>query len=160
MSEAVLIIDGAVASALRLTLADLQAVDPFAQIADVGQIDPKRKGAAVKLSALLAKAQPKSGAAYLTLHASADDFHASVPLAAVQDRALLIYSLQGQPLPTSMGGPVRFFIPDFAACHTAEVDECANVKFVDRIELSTSRGFDNRPADEKAHADLHQHESK
>ena len=35
----------------------------------------------------------------------------------------MIYRLDGQPLPAKAGGPVRFFIPDFAACHTAEIDE-------------------------------------
>ena len=47
-------------------------------------------------------------------------------------------------------------IPDYAACHSAEVDECANVKFVDRLELSAQPGFDNRPHDDKAHEALHQ----
>jgi hypothetical protein len=50
---------------------------------------------------------------------------------------------------------VRFLIPDYAACHTDEIDECANVKFVDRIELTTEKGFDNRPHDGAAHAALH-----
>ena len=67
----------------------------------------------------------------------------------------MIYRLNGQPLPRSAGGPLRFFIPDFATCHTAEVDECANVKFVDRIELSVERGLDNRPQDEQSHAKIH-----
>ena len=94
-------------------------------------------------------------AAWLTLHASADNFHASVPLESVREQGLLVYSLDGQPLPAKSGGPVRFLIPDVAACHTHEVDECANVKFVDRLELSAARGFDNRPEDERAHAALH-----
>ena len=51
-------------------------------------------------------------AAYLTLHSAADDFHASIPLAAVRDRAMLIYELDGAPLPTKAGGPLRFLIPD------------------------------------------------
>src|SRR5919106_108212 len=100
----------------------------------------------------LSLADPTPSATYLTLHASADDFHASVPLDTVRQRGLLIYEVDGQPVPLSAGGPFRFYIPDFAACHSAEVDECANVKFVDRIELSSDKGFDNRPEDEKQHA--------
>jgi DMSO/TMAO reductase YedYZ molybdopterin-dependent catalytic subunit len=96
----------------------------------------------------------------LTLHASKDDFHASSPLAAVRDRAILIYRLDGRPLPETAGGPVRFFIPDFTACHTSEIDECANVKFVNRLEFSTGPGRDNRPHDEKEHAELHEREAK
>ena len=77
------------------------------------------------------------------------------PLDAVIDKALVIYRLDGQPLPEKAGGPVRFFIPDFAACQTHEIDECANVKFVDRLELTAEKGFDNRPHDGDEHAALH-----
>ena len=59
-----------------------------------------------------------------------------------------------------VGGPVRFFIPDHAACHVAEVDECANVKFVDRIELTHGRGFDNRPTEEEEHVELHRRQAE
>jgi DMSO/TMAO reductase YedYZ molybdopterin-dependent catalytic subunit len=104
----------------------------------------------------LAVVGEKPAARWLTLHSSKDNFHASVPLDAVRDRAIIIYELDGQPLPEKSGGPFRFLIPDFAACHMAEVDECANVKFVDRIELTANRGFDNRPKDDAEHAKLHQ----
>jgi hypothetical protein len=50
---------------------------------------------------------------------------------------------------------VRFFIPDFATCHTDEIDECANVKFVELFELTAEKGFDNRPHDGAAHEELH-----
>ena len=62
------------------------------------------------------------------------------------------------PLPQSKGGPVRFFIPDHAQCNTEDIDECANVKFVDHMEFTSTRGFDNRPTDEEEHAKLHEHE--
>jgi len=151
-------IDGEIASPLQLDHANLSAIDPGGQIAEVGALDPKRRGRAVRLAALLDLARPHSNAAYLTLHASRDDFHASIPLAAVRDRALLIYELDGQPLPESAGGPVRFFIPDYAACHTSEIDECANVKYVDRIELTVERGHDNRPVEDAEHEALHRRE--
>ena len=111
----------------------------------------------MRLAGVLALVGAKPSAKWLTLHASRDNFHASVPLDAVRDRALILYEAEGQPLPVSAGGPFRFLIPDFAACHTAEVDECANVKFVDRIELTAERGFDNRPKDDTEHAKLHEH---
>jgi DMSO/TMAO reductase YedYZ molybdopterin-dependent catalytic subunit len=156
MTAPLLTIDGDVESPVRLSFADLAALPEAVQIQDVSQVDPKRKGGAVRLVALLDRARPKATARYLTLHASADDFHASIPLESVRERAIVIYRLGDGPLPSSAGGPVRFFIPDFAACHTAEIDECANVKFVDRIELSSERGRDNRPHDEKEHAALHE----
>jgi DMSO/TMAO reductase YedYZ molybdopterin-dependent catalytic subunit len=155
-----LTIDGDVRSPATLSFEDLSSLDPAQQIADVSRLDPKRKGDAVKLAALLERVKPKPSARYLTLHASKDDFHASIPLDAVHDRAVLIYRLEGRPLPESAGGPIRFFIPDFAACHTAEIDECANVKYVDRLEFSAHPGRDTRPHDADEHAALHEREAK
>ncbi|MCE9603453.1 MAG: molybdopterin-dependent oxidoreductase [Planctomycetia bacterium] len=159
MVDARLVIDGEVDAPLRLSFADLAAIDAEFQIVDVGTLDPKRSGDAVRLEGLLQRSGVRPDAAWLTLHASRDDFHASIPLTAIRARAIVIYRLQGEPLPVAAGGPFRFFVPDFAACHSAEVDECANVKFVDRIELSAVRGFDNRPHDADEHAELHHKES-
>ena len=158
MTDVLLRVDGDVEERVSLSFDDLAAMAGEFQVRDVSRIDPKRKGDAVKLAGLLARVRPKPSARYLTLHSSADDFHASIPLEAVREKAILIYRLEGQPLPISAGGPIRFFIPDFAACHTSEIDECANVKFVDRIEFSTAPGQDNRPHDEKEHAELHERE--
>lgn len=153
--DTILTIDGACATPRQLTFADLAALDAAEQIVDVSRIDPKRSGDAVKLTALLKLVGAKPEATWITLHAALDDFHASIPLDAVRERGIVIYRLNGAPLPQKAGGPVRFFIPDFAACHTAEIDECANVKFVDRMELATTKGFDNRPHDGAEHEELH-----
>lgn len=142
-----------------LTFADLADLPAEFQISDVSRLDPKRKGDAVRLGGLLRRVGVRPTAAWLTLHASRDDFHASIPLEAVRERAIVIYRVDGAPLPVSAGGPFRFYVPDFAACHSAEVDECANVKFVDRIEFSGVRGYDNRPHDAAEHAELHAKES-
>lgn len=160
MNEPQLTIDGEVDSPTVLSFKALGALPEAAQVRDVSQLDPKRQGDAVRLAALVDLVRPKPGVRYLTLHATADDFHASIPLEAVRDTGILIYRLQGAPLPTKAGGPLRFFIPNHTACHTSEIDECANVKFVDRIELSTEKRFDNRPHDEQEHAELHEREAK
>src|SRR5262245_36821834 len=152
-------ITGAVEVPRSFSFADLAAIGADHQVSDVSRLVPGRLGDAVKLAGILELVRPKEGAQWLGLHAAADDFHASIPLAAVADKALVIYRLDGQPLPAKAGGPVRFFIPDFAACHTHEIDECANVKFVDRIELTTEKGFDNRPHDGAEHAALHAKEN-
>ena len=157
-TDILLTIDGAVERPLRLSLADLSAL--AGQVPDVSQLVPGRQGVGVTLAALLSAAGVQPTSKWLTLHASADDFHASIPLEAVRDAGLVLYRLGDQPLPASAGGPVRFLIPDVAACHTHEVDECANIKFVDRLELSVARGFDNRPEDERAHAALHRQAEK
>jgi DMSO/TMAO reductase YedYZ molybdopterin-dependent catalytic subunit len=156
MTSFVLTIDGEVESRVVLSFDDFASLAETYQVRDVSRIDAKRQGDAVTLAGLLARVRPKASAKYLSLHSSSDDFHASIPLEAVRERAIVIYRLNGAPLPASAGGPVRFFIPDFAACHTSEVDECANVKFVDRIELSAQRGRDNRPHDADEHASLHE----
>ncbi|MCI0358754.1 MAG: molybdopterin-dependent oxidoreductase [Planctomycetaceae bacterium] len=148
-------ITGLVATPRSFSFADLAAIAAEYQVADVSRLVAGRKGDAVQLAGLLAVVKPEVSAAWLGLHADRDDFHASIPLAAVADKALVIYRLDGEPLPEKAGGPVRFFIPDFAACHTHEIDECANVKFVDRLELTSAKGLDNRPHDGDAHAALH-----
>ena len=61
----------------------------------------------------------------------------------------------GQAPEIDQGGPFRFLIRDPAACHTDELDDCANVKFLNRIELSVRRGRDTRPQNEEEHARLH-----
>lgn len=155
-----LTIDGDVERPRQFSFADLAALADEHQVVDVSKLDPKRAGDAVRLSGLLSSVGVKPGAAWLTLHASTDDFHASIPLDAVRDRAIVLYRLSGESLPLKSGGPFRFFIPDFAACHMHDVDECANVKFVDRIELSHERGHDNRPAEERAHAELHRRQAE
>ena len=155
----VLTVEGLVARRLELRWEDLAAIEPAGQIANLEPAQPKRSGDAIRLSYLLDKAGALPDATYLTLHASADDFHASVPLAAVREQGRLIYRREGNPLPVSSGGPIRFFIPDHTACHTSEIDECANVKFVDRLELTAEKGHDNRPIEERAHAALHARQS-
>lgn len=154
-----LTIVGEVEQPQTLSFEDLARIDDQYQVPDVSQVVPGRQGGAVRLAGLLQRVRPKATARYLGLHATADDFHASIPLEAVRERALVLYHLGGQPLPPRSGGPVRFLIPDYAACHTDEIDECANVKFVDRIELTAEKGFDNRPHDGAAHAALHAKQS-
>jgi DMSO/TMAO reductase YedYZ molybdopterin-dependent catalytic subunit len=148
-------IDGEVESPASFTFPDLLDIDGQHQIADVSSIAPKRVGGAVTLDGLLARVNVTAQAKYIGLHASRDDFHASVPLDAIRERAIVIYRREDSPLSVNEGGPVRLFIPDHAACHVAEIDECANVKFIDHIELTVERGFDNRPQDDEEHEKLH-----
>jgi DMSO/TMAO reductase YedYZ molybdopterin-dependent catalytic subunit len=158
MPEAKLRITGAVNNPGEVSFANLAATEPSVQINDISQVAEGRKGDAVTLHGLLKLVGVKPEARWLTLHASADNFHASIPLDQVREKALLIYRLNGEPLPAKSGGPFRFFIPDYLACRSADIDECANVKFVDHIELSVERGLDNRPHDDAAHEALHANE--
>src|SRR5438105_3746394 len=160
MTKAMLLhITGDVAHPCDLTFADLAAIDPAYQIPDVSALAGGRSGTAVMLEGLLQLARVKPSARYLGLHAAADNFHASIPLEGVRGKAFLIYQLDGEPLSKKAGGPCRFFVPDHLACHSAEIDECANVKFVDTLELTVAKGHDNRPHDDAAHAALHASET-
>ncbi|MCA9148035.1 MAG: molybdopterin-dependent oxidoreductase [Planctomycetales bacterium] len=159
---ATLRIDGAVARPGTLTADDLHALTAVHQIADVRELGAKRPGRGVRLLALLELVGVQPSATHVGLHAECDDFHASIPLEPIVDRAIVIFApLDGEAneLPRSAGGPFRFFIPEHAACRADEIDECANVKFLDRIELTVGKGFDNRPHDEDEHAKLHQREN-
>jgi DMSO/TMAO reductase YedYZ molybdopterin-dependent catalytic subunit len=76
-------------------------------------------------------------------------------LQAVRGEGVVVYKLAGKALGPEHGGPIRFLIRDPSACHTSELDDCANVKYLSRIELSIRKGRDTRPADDAAHAALH-----
>jgi len=149
-------IEGAVGQPLSLGYNDFARMDARDQVVDLKRHGYKRGGDAVRLAALLRLARVHPDARFLGLHGTADDFHASIPLEPVLDQALVIFRIDGAPLPAAIGGPFRLFIPDHAACHMAEIDECANVKFLDRIELTVEKGQDNRPQDEVEHAKLHE----
>jgi DMSO/TMAO reductase YedYZ molybdopterin-dependent catalytic subunit len=129
------------------------------QVPDVSKLAPDREGAAVKLTSVLDLAGIATDARFITIHAEGN-YSASVPLDAVKDHAILIYKLGDAPLPHDKGGPVRFFIPDVAACQTDEVDKCANVKYVQRIVLSSEPGADTRPRTLRQHVDLHRGETR
>lgn len=157
MSDAILlIVDGAVERPLWLRFADLAELPAAAQIPDISRFHPKRQGDGVALEAILEQAGVKDEANYLTLHADRDDFHVSVPLQAVRAEGIVVYHCGGEPLEAEQGGPIRFLIRDPATCHTHELDDCANVKFLSRIELSVRRGRDTRPQTDQEHAKLHE----
>jgi DMSO/TMAO reductase YedYZ molybdopterin-dependent catalytic subunit len=153
--EVLLTIDGAVERPLHLTYADLEALPESDQVNDVSRFHPSRRGDGVLLESLLSRSGVQPAANYLTLHADRDDFHVSIPLEPVRVQGIVVYRVGPDRLSASEGGPIRFLIRDPSACHTGELDECANVKYLSRIELTERRGRDTRPADEGAHAALH-----
>jgi len=155
-TDAALVVEGNVRRRLSLEAEDLATLP--GQIPDVRVLAPDREGAAVRLASVLEQAGIEPDARFITIHAEAN-YSTSVPLDAVKDHAILIYRLSGSSLPHDKGGPVRFFVPDVAACQTDEVDQCANVKYVQRIVLSSDRGADTRPRSVKQHVELHREET-
>jgi len=143
-TETVLEISGALAAPVSLTRADLAAFPDQSRVDDVSQLDARRRGQGIRLKGLLEQLRVDTSATHITLHSSADDFAVSLPIDAALDVGILIYGIDDGPLDHQSGGPFRFLIPDAAECRTAELDSCANVKFLDRIELTTGRGRDTR----------------
>src|SRR5262245_65207364 len=140
MSEIpLLLIDGLVQNRLSLEFDDLSRYPAEAQIPDVSKLVPKREGQALRPTAILAVAQPLPDAKYVTLHSSDGSFSASIALEEIQNRALVVYQKDGAVLPESLGGPIRFLIPEFN-------DPCANVRGLGRIELTATPGRDTRPS--------------
>jgi DMSO/TMAO reductase YedYZ molybdopterin-dependent catalytic subunit len=147
--------EGAVARPIGFTFADLGGIREEFQVADVSRFQPTRRGDAVTLSALLDLAGPAPSATHVTLHADRDDFHVSIPLDAIRDQGLVVYKVGGEPVAVEQGGPIRLLIRDPSACHAGELDECANVKYLSRVELTAGRGRDTRPVDDAEHQALH-----
>jgi DMSO/TMAO reductase YedYZ molybdopterin-dependent catalytic subunit len=156
MPDILLTIDGLVAEPQSWTFEDLKSLPEGVQVPDVSQQIPSKKGVGLTLKGILETVQPTREGYWITFHASRDDFASSIPADQdVIETGIVIYALDGQPLPVEQGGPTRFMIPNPAACQTAELDECANVKFLDRIEISAERGKDTRPTNEEEHEALH-----
>jgi DMSO/TMAO reductase YedYZ molybdopterin-dependent catalytic subunit len=158
--EIVLTVEGAVERPLRLSFTDLEAFPAADQVCDVSRFHPQRRGDGVTLDAILDRAGVQPAANYLTLHADRDDFHVSVPLDAARSQGIVVYRLGQDRLGAENGGPVRLIIRDPSACHTGELDECANVKYLSRIELAERRGRDTRPASEADHTALHESQAQ
>jgi DMSO/TMAO reductase YedYZ molybdopterin-dependent catalytic subunit len=156
MNDVILKITGAVEHPLELTFADLAAFPDSDQFADVSRLHPSRRGDGVILDAILDRAAVRPGAAFLILHADKDDFHVCVPLEAIKGQGIVVYRMGTAALSTEHGGPIRLIIRDPSACHTGDLDDCANVKYLSRVEITERRGRDTRPETESAHAALHQ----
>jgi len=133
---------------LALTRAALRGFPPAQQVADVGLLVPGKLGRAVWLAALIERCGGAQEAAFLNLASSDAGFAVSLPLAELPRGALIVYELDGEPLPAQKGGPFRLLVPGHA-------DECVHVKSLARIELARARGRDTRPADDEAHRALH-----
>src|SRR2546430_1795815 len=109
MDDPVLLrVDGAVEDPLGLRFEDFEGLPERFHVPDVSRFHPQRRGDGVALEALLERARPRPEANYLTLHADRDDFHVSIPLAAVRGEAVVVYKRGAERLAETDGGPVRF----------------------------------------------------
>lgn len=148
-------VTGCVLHAQSFTVAQLRDLpDP---IEDISTRIPGRRGSGVLLQTLLAEVEVSAEARFVTLRSDDLEFSATVPLEATAE-AVIVFGDGNRPLPRDQGGPVRFYIPDAARCTTAAVDQCANVKHLGSIELSTDERTDTRPKSSGEHEALHRRE--
>ena len=123
----ILKVDGLLERAETFSYPDLKALPD--QIPDVGRILPDRRGEGIWLRVLLGRVTVKPGTTHAVFHALDGQFSARVPLTEALEKGFFVYRLDGQPLPESLGGPLRLLIP-------GADDRCANVKGVSRIEIT------------------------
>jgi len=143
-------IDGEVESSMTFSYDDLRNRPDSTSVSLSGRL-----ATGIPATTLFKAVGLRPSASHITLHAEHDSFAASVPLDAVSE-AYVIFEIDNAPIEISKGGPFRFFIPDAARCSIGGVDECANVKYLDRIELTAGPGKDTRPRTKIGHKELHE----
>ncbi|HYQ44044.1 MAG TPA: molybdopterin-dependent oxidoreductase [Polyangiaceae bacterium] len=128
-----LTIDGAVEAPLELGFRELLELEQLEDVSDFhcvttwSKFDLRWKG--VRVSDLLALARPLDTACALMAHAS-DQYTTNVVLEeALKPDVLLVYQVDGAPLPREHGGPVRMITPQLYAWKGA--------KWINRIEVLT-----------------------
>ncbi len=132
-------IEGEVKVPQEFSFDQLAKFDDQQLVIDVRQFGFKHDADAVRLNALLEIVGVSSSAKIVRMQSLSDKFQASVPLEPVRDTALVIFRANGEPLDLKAGGPFRFFLPNHVPCQMGEIDACANVKFVDHIQLLTTK---------------------
>jgi len=75
----------------------------------------------------------------VTFHSADGQYSASLHLKEASESGILIYKLDGRPLPREEGGPFRLVTPSLG-------DWGASVKGLARIEFTVGPGKDTRPA--------------
>lgn len=91
----------------------------------------------VKLSSLLEAAGIKAEARFLTAEGAdqpanpnAADIERSIPLADILANGMLAYEMNGEPLPTVHGGPLRLIVPGYYGIN--------NIKWVNKLRLEAA----------------------
>ena len=132
-------IEGAVVQPVTLDRDALVKLPVEHQVSDLGAIMPNMNGKARRVKGILEVPALAIGADHVTFHSQDGQFAASLTVKQAAEYGVLVYEIDGQPLPESKGGPFRLVAPGLG-------DLCANVKGVVRIELTKGPGKDTRPS--------------
>ncbi|MBI4400935.1 MAG: 2-dehydropantoate 2-reductase [Nitrospirae bacterium] len=135
----ILRIDGAVIQPIALDRGALAKLPDEHQVPDVGALLPGVRGRGIRVKGLLEMPALEIGADHATFHSQDGQFAASLTVKQAVEHGIVIYQLDGEPLPEQKGGPFRLVTPGLG-------DLCANVKGVTRIELTKGPGKDTRPS--------------
>ena len=135
-------IDGAVVQPVSLDRDTLALLPEEHRVDDVGTVMPGMKGKAIRVKGLLDVPALAVAADHVTFHSIDGKYAATLTLQQARDFGLLLYEVDGQPLPDSKGGPFRLVTPGLG-------DLCANVKGVGRLEVRVGSGKDTRPPQEE-----------
>jgi 2-dehydropantoate 2-reductase len=133
-------IDGAVVQPVSLDRTAIRQLPREHQVEDVNRVMPSMKGSAITVKGLLEVPALGIQADHVTFHSSDGKYAATLTLQQAKDFGLLLYELDGEPLPDGKGGPFRLITPGLG-------DLCANVKGVGRIEVRVGSGKDTRPSE-------------
>ena len=138
-------IDGAVVRPITFNRTNLRQLPQEHQVEDIGIVMPGLSGRAIRVKGLLEIPALGVDADHVTFHSMDGKYAATLTLAQARDYGLLLYEVNGGPVPAGMGGPYRLFTPGMG-------DLCANVKAVGRIEITVGAGKDTRPPiEERTH---------
>ena len=129
---------GAVVQPVTLDLSAIRQLSREHQVSDIGRLMPNMKGRAVTLKGLLEVPALRIEADHVTFHSADGKYAATLSLQQAREFGLLLYELDGEPLPAEKGGPYRLITPGLG-------DLCANVKGVGLIEARVGSGKDTRP---------------
>ena len=129
-------IDGAVVQPVSFDRAAIAALAVEHQL-DIATVMPGMQGRGIRLKGLLDVPALEVDSDHVAVHASDGKYSACLTLQQAREYGVLVYELEGAPLPDAKGGPFRLVTPGLG-------DLCANVKGVGRIEITKGRGRDTR----------------
>lgn len=129
-------IEGAVVQPVSFDRAAIAAL-PVEHQLDIATVMPGMKGRGIRLKGLLDVPALAIEADHIAFHVADGTYSACLTLQQARDHGILVYELDGAPLPDTKGGPFRLVTPGLG-------DLCANVKGVARIEVTKGLGRDTR----------------
>jgi 2-dehydropantoate 2-reductase len=136
-------IDGAVVQPVSLDRMSMEQLPEECRVMDISTVMPGMQGRAIRVKGLLEVPALRIDADHVTFHSLDGTYATTLTLQQARDFGLLLYEVDGQPLPEQRGGPFRLVTPGLG-------DLCANVKRVGRIEVRVGSGKDTRsPVEER-----------